>query len=224
MRRLLQLCIVFILGGGGPGLAVEIAGPARVVDGDTLEIGGQTIRFHGIDAPEGAQTCQDAYGRAWDCGDAATHRLTHLTRGGVRCRGTERDRYDRLVAVCFTPQGANINAALVREGYAWAYRRYSRQFVPEENVARQRGVGVWTGANVPPWEFRRGARIQGQSQAASGPRSGCTIKGNISGSGRIYHLPGSRTYARTRIDESKGERWFCSESQARAAGWRPPRG
>jgi endonuclease YncB( thermonuclease family) len=55
------------------------------------------------------------------------------------------------------------------------------------------------------------------------PRPGCDIKGNISGNGRIYHLPGGAYYARTRIDESRGERWFCSESEARAAGWRPAR-
>jgi endonuclease YncB( thermonuclease family) len=54
-------------------------------------------------------------------------------------------------------------------------------------------------------------------------RPGCDIKGNISGNGRIYHLPGGAHYARTRIDESRGERWFCSESEARAAGWRPTR-
>jgi hypothetical protein len=58
----------------------------------------------------------------------------------------------------------------------------------------------------------------------SGGREGCRIKGNISGNGKIYHVPGSDAYAKTRIDESKGERWFCSEDEARAAGWRAPRG
>ena len=51
----------------------------------------------------------------------------------------------------------------------------------------------------------------------------CRIKGNIRKSGRIYHLPGTASYDDTRIDPSKGERWFCTESEAREAGWRPAR-
>jgi len=59
-------------------------------------------------------------------------------------------------------------------------------------------------------------------QAGNRPSAECRIKGNISGNGRIYHVPGSLSYDRTKIDESKGERWFCSEEEARTAGWRPP--
>jgi hypothetical protein len=68
-----------------------------------------------------------------------------------------------------------------------------------------------------------GAASPAPPSAPSAPTTGCRIKGNISQSGRIYHVPGSPSYDQTRIDESKGERWFCSEAQARAAGWRAPR-
>ena len=69
--------------------------------------------------------------------------------------------------------------------------------------------------------------MRAATKSAPAPQSapgGCAIKGNISGNGRIYHLPGSRSYEKTRIDTAKGERWFCSEGEARAAGWRAARG
>lgn len=73
-------------------------------------------------------------------------------------------------------------------------------------------------AAAPP---RAGDPTRKPSSAAPGE---CRIKGNVGSSGRIYHVPGSSAYEKTRIDESKGERWFCTEQEARAAGWRPPRG
>ena len=60
-----------------------------------------------------------------------------------------------------------------------------------------------------------------KSRSRPGPASGCLIKGNVSDRGRIYHLPGSDAYDKVRIDPGKGERWFCTEDEARAAGWRP---
>ena len=74
---------------------------------------------------------------------------------------------------------------------------------------------------MEPSQWRRGERLQAEARTEGGSASGdCRIKGNISSSNRIYHVPGGQWYARTRIDTSKGERWFCSEAQARAAGWR----
>ena len=96
----------------------------------------------------------------------------------------------------------------------------------EESAARAVRKGVWRGEIVAPWDWRRGERLQGAARNAR-PSTGnapgrCNIKGNIShNSGRrIYHVPGDRDYARTRISPSRGERWFCSEAEARAAGWR----
>lgn len=189
-------------------------GPVRVIDGDTLEISGERVRLFGIDAPEHDQRCTDAAGRPWACGTRATEALRDLTRGrAVRCSGEEQDRYGRLVARC-TVAGRDLGAAMVHDGMAFAYRRYSRDYVGAEEQAKAAGRGIWAGAAENPAAVRAGAR---PVQAAPG---GCAIKGNISSRGRIYHLPDDRSYAKTRINTATGERWFCTEAAARAAGWR----
>ena len=108
---------------------------------------------------------------------------------------------------------------MVSQGFALAYRKYSTAYVGQERAAKAARRGLWRGEFVAPWDWRRGKRL---AAAAPVARTGeCRIKGNISRSGkRIYHVPGARYYDRTRIDTSKGERWFCSEAEARVAGWR----
>ena len=196
-----------------------LSGRARAVDGDTLELGGVRVRLHGIDAPESAQSCR-AGGRLWSCGREATRALVGFIRGrSIACEERDRDRYSRVVAVCRTA-GQDINAWMVAEGWALAYRRYSRAYVAEETRAQAAKHGVWRGEAVAPWDWRRGKRLAG---ARPVPRRGdgrCDIKGNIGKGGkRIYHVPGGRHYGATGIDTSLGERWFCTESEARAAGW-----
>ena len=108
---------------------------------------------------------------------------------------------------------------MVLNGWADAYRRYSTDFVDEEEIAQDARVGLWRGEFVPPWEWRRGKRLQAVSTPESG--NGCAIKGNISSKGeRIFHSPGDQHYDRTKINTARGERWFCSEAEAVAAGWR----
>ena len=201
-------------------VAATLSGPARVVDGDTLELGRARIRLYGIDAPESAQSCR-AGGRLWACGREATRALAGLVRGKpVACEERDRDRYGRVVAVCGI-SGMDINAWMVVEGWAFAYRRYSRVYVSEETRARAARRGIWRGEVVAPWDWRRGKRLTGTRPAIKRDNKRCNIKGNIGKSGkRIYHVPGGRYYGRTRIDTSRGERWFCTESAARAAGWR----
>lgn len=205
---------------------LQLSGSATVVDGDGLRLAGQTIRIHGIDAPEASQYCVAADGGRWPCGAAATRRLSSLVAGAeVRCRETDRDRYGRVVASC-EAGGVDVGGVLVTEGLAWAYRRYSSDYISAEIRARQSRVGVWSAANQPPWEFRTTGSSQQPAvpEVARSTSSSCQIKGNISRNGnRIYHVPGSRDYNATRIDTRQGERWFCSEAEARAAGWRAPR-
>ena len=205
-------------------LAVTLSGPAEVVDGDTLAIRGEKtrIRLYGIDAPEGQQTCEDAAGQRYLCGSKASEALAALIgrNGRVSCEEEDRDRYGRVVAVC-TVAGRSLNAEMVRQGWAVEYTQYSDgRFSGEEAEARRARRGLWAGTFVRPSEWRRGERLG--SEAPTGAERTCAIKGNISGSGKVYHLPGSRGYAATRIDEAKGERWFCSEDEAQAAGWRAP--
>lgn len=198
-----------------------IEGVARITDGDTLSIGPIIIRLNGIDAPEAGQSCRNKRGMDWGCGTEATNRLAELVgERAVQCRALDRDAYGRIIGQCFSGE-VDLGAALVSEGLAWAYIRYSDVYAGLETVAREAELGIWSGANETPWDYREN---RWERAAAESPRPGCPIKGNISQAGeRIYHTPWSPHYGRTRIDEDKGERWFCDEAEAVAAGWRAAR-
>lgn len=204
---------------GGPAVGDTFTGKARIIDGDTLDIRGRVVRLAGIDAPETAQPCDDAQGRAYPCGEVALDTLRSLIRGrSVTCQGEEYDRYDRLIATCRAGQ-TKLNQTMVARGWAVAFQRFSDKFLEEELDAAKLGRGLWQGRFQRPAEFRD---QRWRAEESKSPR-GCPIKGNISSSGRIYHTPWSRWYARTRINQGRGERWFCSEAEAIAAGWRAPR-
>ena len=191
-------------------------GLARVIDGDTLEIAGQRVRLEGIDAPESAQSCAKADGAAWPCGHVAASALHALVAGKtVVCDRTGRDKYGRTLGLCFA-EGDDINGALVRAGYAWAFVKFSQAYVAVEAQARAAKAGVWQGAAQAPWDFRHN---EWQTAEVAAPQ-GCAIKGNISNKGHIYHVPWSPWYERVTISQARGERWFCSEAEAMAAGWR----
>jgi endonuclease YncB( thermonuclease family) len=196
----------------------DLTGQATVIDGDTIEVHGQRIRLFGIDAPEAGQRC-DLSGEPYRCGQTAAFVLAdRIGRQTVTCAAKDRDRYDRIVAVCSVGD-EDINAFMVLHGWALAYREFSDSYIDEEAQAKADRLGMWRGDFVPPWDWRRGDRLV--KPAANDKEPGCRIKGNISGSGeRIYHVPGGRDYDRTQINPAKGERWFCSEMEAQAAGWR----
>ncbi len=202
----------------------EVVGPARVSDGDTLVIGGTHIRLFGIDAPEKAQICVDSRGRDWACGAAARERLTALVAGQrVHCDPVDRDRYDRTVARC-RAGGVDLGGTMVSEGLAWAYVRYSEAYVGAEARARAAGLGFWKGQAQVAWSYRARPFVPAAGGDDDADRE-CRIKGNINAKGeRIYHMPDSRWYARVHVNEAKGQRWFCDEAEARAAGWRPVAG
>lgn len=205
-----------------PVARADVSGPARVFDGDTIEIGSTRIRIHGIDAPEREQDCTAPGGGTWRCGTAASTRLTELLRqGDPVCAGLERDTYGRLIAICRVGQ-TDIGARLVAEGLAWAYRRYSTDYVALEAVAQAAGLGVWQADTRTAWDHRADVWTEAAGKAAE---RDCPIKGNVTADGeRIYHMPWSAWYARTRINEKRGEAWFCDEAEALAAGWRPAGG
>ena len=136
----------------------DITGKPRVIDGDTIEIAGERIRLHGIDAPEAKQTCLDENGKMWRCGQNATFALANLIQNNwITCKGNERDRYGRLIAVCYAGP-YDLNAMIVQRGWALAYRRYSMDYVDEEADAKAHKDGLWRGEFVPPWEWRKGRR------------------------------------------------------------------
>jgi endonuclease YncB( thermonuclease family) len=201
---------------GGPG-GPDIQGLVRVVDGDTIDVGETRVRLEGIDAPEAGQTCKRRWFGWWACGHEATAALRRLTEGhSVSCEPRGTDKYSRVLAVCYV-EGRDINAQMVRQGYAWAFVKYSQSYVREEAQARAESLGVWQGQSEPAWEYRakRWAAVEDKAP------EGCAIKGNVTRSGKIYHMPWSPWYSRIRIEPEKGKRWFCSEAEAIAAGWRP---
>ena len=203
-------------------LAQSPSGVIRVIDGDTFEIGGANVRLHGVDAPEAGQTCQDARGRNWACGAWVSREVRARYQGKTaQCVAVTRDRYDRIVARC-SVQGQDIGAALVAEGLAFAYRRYGMDYDLIEKQAAVADRGIWAMGVQQPADYRRATQAP---QAAPQPVAGaCNLKGNISAKGeRIYHRPGQEHYDRTRINTAQGERWFCSDAEAQAAGWRPAR-
>ncbi len=134
----------------------------RIIDGDTIRLGKVKVRLHGIDAPETDQTCRNARGEAYPCGKRATSVLVLRAAAGVSCEpaGDEQDRYGRMIATCFAVDGTNINAYMVRSGYALAYRKYSEKYVSQEGEARAGRRGMHRGAFVAPWDWRRGKRLQ----------------------------------------------------------------
>ncbi len=197
--------------------APAIDGAADVVDGDTLKIGGATIRLQGIDAPEARQNCTDRRGSEWTCGRSATRALAKLAAGAnVHCEPVGKDGYGRVLALC-RAGAVDINRRLVSDGWAYAFVKYDERYVADEQEARRAGRGIWQGRSEAPWDWRA-ARATKVAEASPG---NCAIKGNVSPSGeRVYHLPWQQAYEKTRISAAKGERWFCSEEEALKAGWR----
>ncbi|GAA0867940.1 hypothetical protein GCM10009116_02750 [Brevundimonas basaltis] len=135
----------------------RVVGVGRVIDGDTLDVGGVRVRLHGIDAFERNQTC-DGPGGPWACGAAATQALKARADGrGLVCDVMDIDRYGRKVSRC-EQAGVDVARALVVEGLALAYRRYSRDYVDDERVAQASAAGAWNGSFDRPEQWRGRSR------------------------------------------------------------------
>lgn len=223
----LSLISIALLTASAPA-AEPITGRASVTDGDTVVIHGTRIYLYGIDAPESVQICQDASEKDYRCGQQAALALAdRIGEAPITCEPRDTDRYGRTVAIC-RKGDEDLNAWMVSEGHAVAFRRFTTDYVKQEEQARAARRGIWAGTFTEPSEYRRTAR-GGHGETRPGmemPRATteamtCAIKGNINGKGEhIYHVPESRDYAGVVIDEKAGERMFCSEVEAQAAGWR----
>jgi len=213
-----------------------MTGPAQAVDGDSLEMTGISIRLFGVDAAEALQTCQRGT-ETWACGQEAKTVLSQLVAGKeLRCEQRDRDRYGRIVASCYAGQ-IDLAQAMVAAGLAIALPAFSTAYVDQETRARQGKLGLWGSVFDTPAAWRaahprqetaakRSTRLGERAVRSASPARlaapstrqdlGCTIKGNRNRRGEwIYHLPGMPYYDATRAEEM-----FCSEAQARAAGYR----
>jgi endonuclease YncB( thermonuclease family) len=219
-----------LLAVSAPAMGETLVGSAEVIDGDTLTINGTNVRLVGIDAPESQQTC-DRAGTPWDCGAEAARQLGTLIAGRqVICEGHGTDGYGRTLATC-SAAGLELNRTMVQEGWAVAFRRYSDDYVGDEFRAKSERSGMWDSTFMLPEEWRAAhadivkpgsvarrtsaARSMSRTPAYSS-QSKCMIKGNRNRKGQwIYHLPGMPYY-----DVTRPEEWFCTETQAQAAGYR----
>ena len=131
-----------------------ILGKARIIDGDTIHIKSNKIRLHGIDAPETKQTCK-IDNQDWYCGKQSTKELKNLINNQkVECNVNDVDRYNRYVAICFVNE-ININQWMVKNGWAIAYRYYSKDYVVEEEYANDKKLGIWKSEFIEPYAYRR---------------------------------------------------------------------
>ena len=212
-----------------PASAQSLRGTVTVTDGDSLSVSGIRVRLFGIDAPELNQDCYDN-GSAVACGEMSKRRLESLIGDSeVSCHQRDTDPYGRIVAVCQI-SGVDLGRAMVEDGWATAFRRYSEDYVPAELRARAARSGLWQWNFQTPDDYRA-AQERREEPVQEAPRERraasptarrweqggqCVIKGNRSRRGPwIYHLPGMPYYDATRAEE-----YFCTEAEAQAAGYR----
>ena len=130
------------------------ASHVTVIDGDTIRLGDVKIRFSGIDAPEINQTCVASEGKV-ACGKISRDLLIEkVTNNKISCTDEGKDFYGRVLGECFV-NGESLSSYLVREGFAFAYRKYSDKYIEDEEYAKFNKLGMWSMEFQYPWDYRR---------------------------------------------------------------------
>ena len=149
MKKLLRILVLGLLW-----CNIGFANSLRVVDGDTIILNGEKIRFTGIDSPELKQTCKQDDQQV-DCGITAKMLLVKkIGNYTPECISEGKDAYKRTLAECFV-NGESLSKFLVRSGYAFAYRKYSTKFIKDEEFAKANKLGMWAMTFQYPWDFRK---------------------------------------------------------------------
>jgi endonuclease YncB( thermonuclease family) len=145
-----------------------VEGAAKVIDGDTIHIQSYKMRLAAIDAPELAQKCE--YLKApWDCGIAARNNLiAKINNNVITCKAEKKDLYNRYIATCFL-EDEDLNMWMVLNGYATAYSKYSKVYLPAEVEAKENKVGIWSSSFQNPAEYRK-AKKQPKVKGSKNPR------------------------------------------------------
>ena len=147
-------------------VAEEVSGIPKIIDGDTIHINDYKFRLEGIDAPEMRQQCKKeflkissiigfSFYKDYTCGKVSRKKLiTKINKSEIKCISTTKDRYKRYIATCFKGK-TNLNQWMVRNGFAIAYRRYSKKYVPDEDFAKENKLGLWQGKFMNPEKWRK---------------------------------------------------------------------
>jgi len=153
--KIFKVFIIFIFLLTFKATAGEIAGSPIITDGDTIKIINKRIRLHGIDAPESKQLCKKN-SKEYRCGIIAAEALVKkINKSQVRCIVQDRlDKYKRYIGVCFV-KAINLNQWMVRNGHAVAYRRYSKDYIKDEDYAKKNKLGLWSGDFINPEKWRK---------------------------------------------------------------------
>lgn len=194
---------------------VAAAKNATVIDGDTIELAGQVVQLHGVDAPELGQRCLKN-NRLVDCGMSAAFELNKIigiVHGAVECKkvGTNAGTVE---AVCNIGE-TDLSYALIVAGYAISTADQHAYHLAQEKAQRA-SLGLWHSEFIDPRDWRAGKRLPGE---VADDDESCPIKGVIYDNDRYYFVPTDEGYETLSIDTSKGEQHFCSDEEARDAGW-----
>lgn len=194
----------------------ELAGRAKAITGDMLRIGARVVRLEGVEAPVPGQVCKTSNGRTWLCGRTARQVLAKLlAKGRVTCRlGAGAD--GAVPGTCYLGD-MDIAGQLVRDGAVFARQGFFATYARHEQEAEDAKAGLWAGTADRPSDYRD----QKWQEATEAAPEGCPIKGNVRRGRKVYVVPWARGYERFRVVRSRGERWFCSEDEARSAGFSP---
>ena len=197
--------------------AGDIRGRVRVVAADELRVGSNLVKLARVEAPAAGQPCTKSNGRHVKCASLARSGVAEMLGGRtVTCSVTREDDDGHVYAECLA-DGESINAEIVRSGYAFsANDSFFGSLSSEENSARSAKAGLWQGDVERPADWRD----KSWEEAKRSAPDGCPIKGLVRSSRRTYVLPWSPEYRRAKVRTDRGGRWFCSEDEARAAGFR----
>lgn len=198
------------------GRAESAAEAAAVIDGDTLQLDGRIIQLFGIDAPELGQRCRHD-GVLVPCGLHAAfelRKLIGLEHAPVHCMPAPEHEDDEGL-ICFAGE-LDVAHVLLKSGYVVATTDTSEAYREAQDSAQRARLGLWHSQFVMPEEWRGGHRLP--DEIGDDP---CPVKGGIAGGGeRYYYVPTDESYPAVSVDAAKGERLFCSDEEARQAGWR----
>lgn len=248
--RLIVFVLLFVAAvvSGQPASSVQstaapISGSARsavVFDGDSFDFSGRHFQLAGIDAPELGQRCAEEVGPKETCGLTAAYELRKRLQldprplrcwpqsesAGSRAGGTNAGATGRaagetadgaILATCAAAED-DLALVLVESGYARALPDAQIDYRLAEERAYGAGIGLWARDAEAPWDWR----VAKTTAGANTPQQGCVIAGTIDQGKKLYYGPLDTDYGKKTVDPTRGERWFCSDDDARAAGWRRP--